>query len=71
MCSYVRRGTWGTIVEGRIRCMALEKICLRYMVLFFEFGSIASKQNLFSSMTFCQFWAANGVKSGIKRPLYP
>jgi len=35
-----------------------------WLSFFFEFGSIASKQNLFSSMTFCQFWAANGVKSG-------
>jgi len=38
---------------------------------FFEFGSMASKQNLFGSMALCQFWTANSVKSEVKRPFYP
>ena len=57
---------------GRIRYIALEKkTCLRYMILFFEFGFMASKQNLFSSIAFCQFWATNSVKSEVKRLFYP
>jgi hypothetical protein len=32
---------------------------------------MASKQNFFGSMAFRQFWAANGVKSWVKRPFYP
>jgi hypothetical protein len=32
---------------------------------------MALKQNVFGSMSFCQFWVANDVKSEVKRPFYP
>ena len=37
------------------------------MVFFFKFSSVASKQNLFGFMAFCQFWVANDVTSGEKK----